>query len=215
MLEAALAGAVTGFAIAIPVGAIAVLIIHTGLTRGLRVGMAAAAGAASADGIYSTIAVIAGIGLTAVIGPWIPPLRIAGGIVLIALGVRGLLGLRSPRADGESSSDVIEAAAPGHRRTYFELLGLTLLNPATIVYFAAVTVGLPADVLDGVPERIAFAAAAFGASLAWQIGLAVFGAALGRGTGHRLHTPTVILGNAIVIALGVLILLEGLRPPAA
>ena len=73
MLEAAIAGAVTGFAIAIPVGAIAVLIIHTGLTRGLRVGIAAAAGAATADGIYSSIAVIAGIGVTALIAPWIPP----------------------------------------------------------------------------------------------------------------------------------------------
>ncbi len=215
MFEAAIAGAVTGFAIAIPVGVIAVLIIHTGLTRGLRVGMAAAAGAATADGIYSTIAVIVGIGVTAIIGPWIPPLRIVGGLVLIALGVRGLLSLRSPRADGESSEAVIEAAAPGHRRTYLELLGLTLLNPATIVYFAAVTVGLPAHVLDGVPERIAFAVAAFAASLSWQIGLAVFGAVLGRGLGHRIHGPTVILGNAIVIALGVLILLDGLKPPAA
>jgi arginine exporter protein ArgO len=142
-------------------------------------------------------------------------LRVVGGLVLIALGVRGLLSLRSPRADGESSEAVIEAAAPGHRRTYLELLGLTLLNPATIVYFAAVTVGLPAGVLDGVPQRIAFAAAAFAASLSWQIGLAVFGAILGRGLGHRIHRPTVIIGNAIVIALGALILLEGLRPPAA
>ena len=91
MLEAAFAGAVAGFAIAIPVGAIAVLIIHTGLTRGLGAGLAAAAGAATADGIYSTIAVIAGIGVTALIGPLIPPLRIVGGLVLIALGVRGLL----------------------------------------------------------------------------------------------------------------------------
>src|SRR5262245_60020369 len=135
MFEAIVAGAVAGFAIAVPVGAIAVLIIHTGLTRGLRAGIAAAAGAASADGIYATVAVLAGIGVTAIIGPLVGPLRIVGGLVLILLGLRGLLSLRSPGAIGEA--DVIEAAAPSHRRTYFELLGLTLLNPATIVYFAA------------------------------------------------------------------------------
>jgi len=208
VLEAIVAGAVAGFAIAVPVGAIAVLIIHTGLTRGLRAGLAAAAGAASADGIYATIAVIAGIGVTNLIGPLIAPLRIVGGLVLILLGVRGLIGLRSPRAMGEA--DAIEAAAPAHRRTYLELLGLTLLNPATVVYFAALMVGLPA--LTGTPERIAFAASAFAASLTWQCALAGFGALLGRGSGHRLHRPTVIIGNSIVIGLGALILLEGLRP---
>ena len=40
MLQALLAGAIAGHAIAIPVGAIAVLIIHTGLTDGLRHGLA-------------------------------------------------------------------------------------------------------------------------------------------------------------------------------
>lgn len=38
MIEAALAGAIAGYAIAIPVGAIAVLIIHVGLTTGFRCG---------------------------------------------------------------------------------------------------------------------------------------------------------------------------------
>jgi threonine/homoserine/homoserine lactone efflux protein len=47
--QAALAGLVAGYAIAIPVGAIAVLIIHTALTQGLRAGLAAGAGAATAD----------------------------------------------------------------------------------------------------------------------------------------------------------------------
>lgn len=210
MLEAVAAGAVAGFAIAIPVGAIAVLIIHTGLTRGVAAGLAAGAGAATADGIYATVAVVAGIGVANLIGPLVGPLRIVGGLVLIALGVRGLLTLRSPRAGG--AAEALPAAARAHRRTYLELLSLTLLNPATVIYFAALTVGLPA--LTGTPERLAFAAAVFTASLTWQSLLAAFGAALGRGAGHRLHRPTVIIGNVIVIVLGVLILLDGVRPPA-
>jgi arginine exporter protein ArgO len=211
VLEAVVTGAVAGFAIAVPVGAIAILIIHTGLTRGVRSGLAAAAGAASADGIYASAAVIVGAGATALVGPLIAPLRIAGGVVLIVLGMRGLIGLRSPRSMGEQ--DVVAAAAPSHRRTYAELLGLTLLNPATVVYFVALTVGLPN--LIATVERLAFAAAAFAASLTWQSGLALFGAAVGRGTGQRLRQPTVLIGNLVVIGLGVLILLDGLRPPAS
>ena len=44
LLQAAIAGALAGYAIAIPVGAIAVLIIHTGLTQGLRVGLGRGSG---------------------------------------------------------------------------------------------------------------------------------------------------------------------------
>ena len=91
MLEAAIAGAVAGYAIAIPVGAIAVLIIHTGLTSGLRQGLAAGAGAATADLIYATLAALAGAGVALLIGPLEAPLRLVGGIVLVLIGLYGLL----------------------------------------------------------------------------------------------------------------------------
>lgn len=208
MLEAALAGAVAGYAIAIPVGAIAVLIIHVGLTSGFRSAAAAAAGAASADGIYATLAALAGLGLTPLIGPLVLPLRMIGGLVLIALGARALA------AAWEARGHAAEAVhAPMHRlhgRTYLQLLGLTLLNPATVIYFAALVVGLP--FLGGVGERLAFAAAAFVASLTWQLLLAAVGTLLGRGSGHRLRLPTTLLGNVIIIGFGVVVLAGALGP---
>ena len=209
MLEAAIAGAVAGYAIAIPVGAIAVLIIHTGLTAGLRHGLTAAAGAATADGIYATIAALAGAGVTAVIGPLMAPLRVVGGIVLMLIGVYGLVTAWRSR-DHEPSAHA--TAHRPHGRTYVALLGLTLLNPATVIYFAALTVGLP--FLGDTGERLVFAGAAFGASLSWQSLLAGFGALLGRGAGHRLRLPTALLGNLIVIALGLIVLAGALAPPA-
>lgn len=211
MLEAAVAGGVAGYAIAIPVGAIAVLIIQTGLAAGFRTGAAAAAGAATADGIYALLAAIAGLAVTTLIGGFLLPLRIVGGGVLIAIGLRGFLYLRSAR----------ESVAPAagrrqiHRgpgRTYLALLALTLLNPATVIYFTALTVGLP--FLGGVAERMVFAVAAFAASLSWQLLLAAFGAALNRGFGDRVRRPTVLIGNAVVTAMGVLIVLGALQPSA-
>ena len=79
MLQAAIAGALAGYAIAIPVGAIAVLIIHTGLTHGLRAGLAAGAGAATADFIYASLAALAGLWVASIIGPFETPLRSSAG----------------------------------------------------------------------------------------------------------------------------------------
>ena len=206
MPEAAVAGAIAGYAIAIPVGAIAVLIIQTGFRQGLAHGLAAAAGAASADAIYATVAALAGLAVTSLIGPLIGPLRLAGGAVLVGIGLLGLLGLRN-----RPESVAVPAGgrpARSQLRTYLEMLGLTLLNPATVIYFAALTVGLP--FLGGIGERIAFVVAAFAASLSWQILLAAFGATLGRGAGRRLQAPTMIAGNVIIIGLGLLVLSGGL-----
>ena len=52
MIAALVAGVVAGYGIAIPVGAIAILIVETGLRRGFRL--------AAAAGIYATVAVVFG-----------------------------------------------------------------------------------------------------------------------------------------------------------
>jgi threonine/homoserine/homoserine lactone efflux protein len=205
--RAALAGLLAGYAIAIPVGAIAVLIIHTALTDGLRAGLAAGAGAATADLIYASIAALAGLWVTSVIGPLIEPLRLVGGTVLIGLGARGLLVLRSAR-ETVDPHEAHEGARRPYHRTYLGLLALTLLNPATVVYFTALTVGLP--FLGDAGERVVFAAAAALASLSWQWLLALFGAALRRGGGRRVRFVSSIVGNVVIVALGALILASGL-----
>ena len=152
MLEALLAGAAAGYAIAIPVGAIAVLIIQTGAREGFGHGVAAAAGAATADGVYATLASIAGLAITQLIGSLVTPLRIVGGLLLMVIGARGLLGIRSSHNVGESET----TPAPDRlrRHTYFSFLALTALNPATVIYLASLTVGLP--LLGGLGERLGF-----------------------------------------------------------
>jgi arginine exporter protein ArgO len=205
MLDAAVAGAFAGYAIAVPVGAIAVLIIHTAITRGLRNGVAAAWGAASADGIYASAAVIVGGAAAGLIAAYEAPFQVVAGIVLIGLAVRGFLGLRSTH---DPDADHTRVARHTARRTYLTFLGLTLLNPVTIAYFAALMVGLPS--LTGAPERVAFAVGAFVASVSWQMLLAAFGAFLGRGSNHRIRVVSAVVGNLIVLGFGVLILAGGL-----
>jgi arginine exporter protein ArgO len=200
------AGALAGYGIAIPVGAIAVLIIETGLRRGFRVASAAGAGAATADGAYAGLAMLSGVALAALLAPWSAALRVAAVAVLVAIALRGLLELRR---GASRPSGPPEADRGGGRlvATYLIFLGLTLLNPMTVAYFAALILGLP-ELTEGPAERVAFVAGAFLASLSWQLLLAAFGALLHGRADERLRRATSLVGHLLVLGFAIRIGLE-------
>ena len=205
MLGAFAAGAAAGYAIAIPVGAIAVLILEIGLRRGLRVAGAAATGAASADGLYALIAVLFGTALAGWIDPIQRPLRLVSVIVLVAIAVRGLRSIRS----GTSAARA-EGITPSPVRTYLQLLALTTLNPATVIYFAALILGLP-DLGDEPLERGAFVAGVFLSSLSWQWLLAIVGSVGHRRLSPRLQVATSVVGNVVILAFAAAIAISLLQ----
>src|SRR5690242_2186669 len=94
MLAAFVAGVVAGYGVAVPVGAIAVLIVDAALRRGLRVGLAAGAGAATADGTYAAAAALGGAAIARVVSPIQTELRWLSAIVLVLIAARGLVVLR-------------------------------------------------------------------------------------------------------------------------
>jgi threonine/homoserine/homoserine lactone efflux protein len=197
-----LAGVVAGYAIAIPVGAIAVLIVELGVRRGFRVAVAAGAGAATADGLYAALAAIGGVALGAAIEPYEAPLRLVAGAVLLAIAARGLATmLRGPRGTPGTTEGSRAAAA-----TYLRFVGLTLLNPMTVIYFAALMLGLP-EIGSGIPERGAFVVGALGASLSWQLLLAAVGAIAHRRLPARFQVGVSLTGNVVIAAFAVRIAL--------
>jgi threonine/homoserine/homoserine lactone efflux protein len=76
MYGALLAGIFAGFAIAVPVGVIAVLIIETGMIGGLRRGLAAGAGAATVDLLYCASALALGGLISSLLAFAIVPLQL-------------------------------------------------------------------------------------------------------------------------------------------
>ena len=210
MTTAFLAGVAAGFGIAIPVGAIAILIVETGLRRGFRLGAAAGAGAATVDGIYALVAAAFGTALAALLAPLETPLRVLAVVVLVAIAVRGLLGLRAlslpVAADGVRVPPDVEAAERGGSalRTYGVFVAITLLNPVTVTYFAALILGL-GSTGDNPSEKAAFVVGAFLASLAWQTLLAAVGAFLHRRLSPRLRAGVVLVGNGIILAFALAI----------
>jgi threonine/homoserine/homoserine lactone efflux protein len=187
---------IAGLAIAVPVGAIGVLLVDRALREGFTTAVVAGLGAATADFVYALVAVVAGTAVADVIEPGIKPLRIVAVIALLAIAVKNF---RGALADPASPSEV---ARKVHGRTYLTFLGLTILNPATMIYFASLIVGLD---LTGSTwlDRSMFAIGAFVGSAAWQTFLAAIGSAAGVRLGDRLRAATSIIGSVIIAGLAV------------
>jgi threonine/homoserine/homoserine lactone efflux protein len=199
-----LVGVVAGYGIAIPVGAIAMLIVQVGIRCGFRCAASAGAGAATADLLYAVLAVTGGAALAASVESLGEPLRWVSAGVLVLIAVRGLL--RARREPG-----VADATLPGaseYAATYAKFLGLTVVNPLTVVYFAAVVLGLRlAEDLTG-GDAVLFVAGAFLASLSWQTLLAGAGAAVRHRLPRRFGVGAAVAGNVAVLAMAALILVR-------
>jgi arginine exporter protein ArgO len=87
---------------------------------------------------------------------------------------------------------------PGN--TYVLFLGLTMLNPPTVIYFVSLAVALP-EVSADFASRAAFVVGAFLSSLSWQEFLAVVGAMLHGRLTPGLQRITAVVSSVIILGL--------------
>ncbi|KFZ82580.1 lysine transporter LysE [Amycolatopsis sp. MJM2582] len=203
MSAAFVAGLLAGYGIAIPVGAVGTYLVVLTVRAGLRIGAYAALGVATADGLYALVAVLGGGTLIPVIEPIAVPLRWISVVVLLGLAVHiGFTGIRNYR--DSAKAELTEPVAIGPVKAYVSLLGITLLNPMTVVYFAALVLGSEDMAAASGAEHVVFVLAAFAASASWQLFLAGGGAVLGKAlTGRRGRLVTALASSALIAALGV------------
>ncbi|MCX8500079.1 MAG: LysE family transporter, partial [Alphaproteobacteria bacterium] len=111
---------------AVPIGAVAVLCIRRSLVHGALLGWATGAGALVADFIYATIAALG----SEFIAPWINTLsiylRIAGGFILIFLGVRSCLKV-TKAIEKVKKLPIYEA--------FFTSFIIAMTNPGSLLFF--------------------------------------------------------------------------------
>ncbi|MCX5214435.1 hypothetical protein OG689_35130 [Kitasatospora sp. NBC_00240] len=229
LARALLAGGAAGLGVALPLGAVGVLLLEEG-RRGWRAAAAAAAAVASADLLYAALAVTVGSRVAVLLAGWEVWTRALSATLLGAIAVRGLLSLRRPRAQPAApAAGVAEGVAEGASEragsvggaggaavgaggaapAFVRFLLLTLVNPATALYFVAlVSAGGPGGgggggggggPVTGALAGAAFAGGVFVTSLAWQQVLAVVGALAGaRLTGPVARTVTYGAGYGLV-----------------
>ncbi|MFD8737385.1 LysE family transporter [Streptomyces sp. NPDC059618] len=203
MTAALVAGLLAGFGIAMPVGAVATYLVSLTARTSLRIGASAALGVATADGLYALAAALGGTALAAALQPVMLPLSRASALVLAVLSVRGAIGtVRGYRERRRAERTGQDPPRPG--RAYLALLGITLLNPTTVVYFAALVLGSrTADAVNPLDQGV-FVLAAFAASASWQLLIAGGGALLGRTlTGDRGRLVTGLVSSGVIMLLAV------------
>jgi len=205
---ALLAGLLAGYGIAMPVGAVATYLVTLTARTSARVGSAGALGVASADGLYALVAVVGGAALTGLITRIAGPLRWAAAIVLVTLAVRiAWTAIRDHRSGELGPVADSSMTAP---RAYLSLLGITLLNPVTVLYFSALVLGSQANGLGGAGASAVFVIAAFCASASWQLLLVAGGVALGKLlTGRTGRLITGLVSSGVIVALTIALLLGG------
>ncbi|MGW7429052.1 LysE family transporter [Streptomyces sp. NPDC054861] len=204
MTAALLAGLLAGYGIAIPVGAVGAYLVAVTARTGWRTGAGAALGVAAADGLYALLAVLGGSALVPLLAPVMGPLRWVSAVVLVGLAARAAwTAVRAYRA--RTLARRADGATPlTPRRAFLTFLGITVLNPMTVIYFVALILATgpsgPATPLD----RTVFVLAALAASASWQLLLATGGALLGRTlTGPRGRLGTALVSSALITGLAV------------
>ncbi|WP_225801052.1 LysE family transporter [Streptomyces sp. NK15101] len=209
MTAAVVAGLLAGYGIAIPVGAVGAYLVAVTARTGWRTGAGAALGVATADGAYALLAVAGGSALVPLLTPVTVPLRWASALVLTVLAVRaGWAALAAYRTGGLASRDDGGALTPA--RAYLTFLGITILNPMTVVYFAALVLATGPSAPDTPIDRTAFVLAAFIASASWQLLLALGGTLLGRTlTGARGRLGTALASSTLIVVLAVRLVAQG------
>jgi arginine exporter protein ArgO len=186
-----------------PVGAVATYLVSLTARTSLRTGVCAALGVATADGLYALVAALGGSALAAALQPVLVPLRWASGLALAALAVRGaVVALRQYRERRLATRSGKDPVRPAH--AYLALLGITLLNPITVIYFAALVLGSRTAEAVRPLEQGVFVLGAFAASASWQLLLAGGGALLGRTlTGRQGRLVTALASSVVIMVLAV------------
>jgi arginine exporter protein ArgO len=194
-----LAGAVAGLAVAMPVGAIGAYLLGLAARERFSVAAAAALGVGSVDGAYALIASLGGAGLRSLLQRTSTTLTVLAALVLVVLAVRTLqLAVRRYRAISRPVSDTGRLTSP--LRAYAALVGLTAVNPATVITFSAVALGRP-DGSSGLSWLAIgmFTLGAFAASAAWQLLLVGGGSVLGRLLAGRRGQLGIAVASALLM----------------
>jgi len=210
MARALALGIVIGFPIAASPGPIFFLILRRTLARGWRSGLISGLGVATGDATYAALAAFGVAAVTNVLVAERRWISLVGGIGLVVIGVRTIVGTPSlthehlKRSHGTAGRSRGPTGPPTRGSenvagAYASMVALTLSNPATILSFAAVFAGLGLRVSSGWPSAGALVVGVMlGSALWWVVLTAIVAAARDRLTPPITRAIALISGVAIV-----------------
>ncbi|MEU3905210.1 hypothetical protein OHU17_24465 [Streptomyces goshikiensis] len=198
LLAPALSGAAAGLGVAMPMGAMSVLLLQEAI-RERRAAVAAAAGVAAVDLGYAALATALGPWVAAHVTPAEAWIRLAASAILLTIATRGLLPTRPAPPPTPANAGPDAGAGAGAGRVFVRYVGLTAVNPTTALYFAALTTAQGAALRAGAAGA-AFVTGVALASLLWQQALVALGALAGSRISPAARAWTFRLGYGLVAA---------------
>jgi threonine/homoserine/homoserine lactone efflux protein len=196
-------GFMAGLALAIPVGPMAIMLINTTISRGLRHGVVGALGMATVDGTYAlTVFVVGGL-VASALASFKLAFGLIGALILLVLGFQtAYKNLKLLRAGGSIEGKTAEQGSIG--KTFGTFVAATAVNAPTALYFLAIApnvanMGYPVSPLT----TAVFVVSVFIGSLIWQEGLVFTGLAIRGITTNRFRAWIGFVGGLLILALAI------------
>lgn len=192
-----LKGLLIGLTIAAPVGPVGILCVHRTLKYGKLVGFISGLGAASADLFYGAVAAFGLVAITNLITESSSVIRLAGGLLFLAIGVHMLRQRPVFVTDAENITE--EYVKPSLLTACASTFILTAMNPGTIIAFTVIfaTFGIDGDA--GAPGAVALVLGVFLGSAIWWCGLSFFANAMRNYVKEHSRLISKVSGTIIII----------------
>ena len=197
-------GVLSGFCLALPVGAVALMCINKTLQFGFKSGLAVGLGAAFADAFYALIAIYS---LTTISNIFLQNqeiLRIIGGLCLVFISIRMIF-------SGPVVIETKEVAYSKWSRDIISGFVITLSNPLTYIGFIALLSYMHLVFRNFNSELVLnFSLGAFAGSLIWWLILIEFARFLKNKVNSTFIKRSNIISGFIILVFGVLVILSTL-----
>ena len=197
-------GILSGFCLALPVGAVALMCINKTLQFGFKSGLAVGLGAAFADAFYALIAIYS---LTTISNIFLQNqeiLRIIGGLCLVFISIRMIF----------SGPVVIETKEVAYSKWPQDIISgfvITLSNPLTYIGFIALLSYIHLAFRNFNSELVLnFSLGAFAGSLIWWLILIEFARFLKNKVNSTFIKRSNIISGFIILVFGALVILSTL-----
>lgn len=191
-----LKGIILGFSIAAPVGPIGLLCIQRTIEGGMRSGLASGLGAATADALYGCLAAFGFSALAGLLVASGGAVGLVGGLFLCWLGIRILTSAPAPRAAQGAKSGM--GLLPDFASTFL----LTLSNPMTILFFAAVITGMTDAPGKGALQGAFLVGGVFLGSSAWWLFLSLVVGVFGQRFDEKTRLRVNRFSGVLVLGFG-------------
>lgn len=196
-------GFMAGLALAIPVGPMAIMLINTTISRGLRHGVVGALGMATVDGAYALAVFVIGGIIAAALTSLKLVFGLIGAGILLVLGIQtAYKNLKLLRAQDTLNGKTMDPGSVG--KTFGTFVAATVVNAPTALYFLAIAPNVANMGYSLTATNVLiFVISVFIGSLIWQEALVFTGLAIRGITTNRFRAWIGLVGGGLIVLLAI------------